>query len=98
MDILTKHSKEIEKFCKANKIKKLSLFGSYLKDTYTGESDVDLLVEFEKNTGYGLLDAARIERELSEIIGKKVDLRTAEEVSRYFRDSLVKEAKVKYES
>ena len=98
MDILTNHSNEIEKFCKANKIKKLSLFGSYLKDTYTGESDVDLLVEFEKNTGYGLLDAARIERELSEIIGKKVDLRTAEEVSRYFRDSLVKEAKVKYES
>jgi uncharacterized protein len=97
MDILSKYSKEINSFCKSNKIKKLSLFGSYLKNNYTVDSDIDLLVEFEEGAGYGLLDLARIERELSEILGKKVDLRTPNELSRYFRDSVVKEAKVKYE-
>lgn len=60
-------------------------------------SDIDLLVEFENDTGYGLLDVVRIEGELSEIIGRKVDLRTPEELSRYFRDKVVKEAQVKYE-
>jgi predicted nucleotidyltransferase len=97
MDILSKHTDELKAFCKANKIKKLSLFGSHLNNTYSEESDVDLLVEFEANSGYGLLDVARIERELSEIIDKKVDLRTPEELSRYFRDKVVKEAQVKYE-
>lgn len=97
MDILTKYSSGLKSFCKANKIKKLSLFGSYLKNIYTEESDIDFLVELEADTEYGLLDVARMERELSEIIGKKVDLRTPEELSRYFRDSVVKEAEVKYE-
>ena len=86
----------LEEFCKANGIKKLSLFGSYLKNTYNEESDVDLLVEFEDDTEYGLLDVARMERELSEMTRKKVDLRTSEELSRYFRDKVVKEAVVKY--
>ncbi len=98
MDLLAKYSKELKDFCKANKIKKLSLFGSYLKNSYNEDSDIDLLVEFESNTGYGLLDVARMERELSEIIGVKVDLRTPEELSRYFRDTIVKEAVVKYEA
>lgn len=98
MDILTKHKKKLDSFCKENKIKKLSLFGSYLKDTENPESDVDLLVEFSEDTEYGLLDIARMERQLSEIIGRKVDLRTPEELSRYFRDSIVKEARGKYEA
>jgi hypothetical protein len=95
IDILI-DNKLLEEFCKANCIKKLSLFGSYLRNTYNDESDVDLLVEFEADTEYGLLDVARIERELSEMIGKKVDLRTSEELSSYFRDAVVKEAVVKY--
>jgi hypothetical protein len=90
------NEKRLEEYYKANGIKKLSLFGSYLKNTYNKESDVDLLVEFEDDTEYGLLDVARMERELSEMIGKKVDLRTSEELSRYFRDTVVKEAVVKY--
>ena len=98
MDILNKYTKELISFCKANKIKKLSLFGSYLKNTASKDSDVDLLVEFEEDTEYGLIDISRIERELSGIIGKKVDLRTPEELSRYFRDSVVREAQVKYEA
>ena len=97
MDILSKHIHELTTFCKVNKIKKLSLFGSYLHDECTKQSDIDLLVEFEQNNSYGMLDVARIERELSEILGKKVDLRTPDELSRYFRDKVVKEAQVKYE-
>lgn len=97
MDLLSKHTNELTAFCKANKIKKLSLFGSYLNNEYTDQSDIDLLVEFERNNIYGLLDIARIERELSEMLGKKVDLRTPDELSRYFRDKVVKEAQVKYE-
>ena len=97
MDILTKHSNEIKEFCRTNKIKKLSLFGSYLNDTYDKHSDIDLLVEFEGESNYGLLDITRIERQLSDILGKKVDLRTYEELSRYFRDKVVKEAQVQYE-
>jgi hypothetical protein len=98
MDILNKYTKKLNSFCKANKIKKLSLFGSYLKDTASKDSDVDLLVEFEEDNEYGLVDIARIERELSGIIGKKVDLRTPEELSKYFRDTVVREAQVKYEA
>ena len=97
MDILSKYKNELTAFCKANKIKKLSLFGSYLNDEYTEESDIDLLVEFEQDNSYGLLDVSRIERELSEILGKKVDLHTPDELSRYFRDKVVKEAQVRYE-
>lgn len=97
MDVLSKYSKELKNFCIANKIKKLSLFGSYLKNTYNVNSDIDLLVEFEEGSGYGLFDIARIERELSQITGKKVDLRTAGELSRYFRDAVVREAEAKYE-
>ena len=98
MDILSPHKSKLDEFCKTNKIKKLSLFGSYLNNSYGPDSDIDLLVEFEENTYYGLLDIARMERELSEIIGIKVDLRTPEELSRYFRDKIVKEAQVKYEA
>ena len=98
MDILSPHKIKLNEFCKTNKIKKLSLFGSYLNNSYNPDSDIDLLVEFEENTYYGLLDIARMERELSEIIGIKVDLRTPEELSRYFRDKIVKEAQVKYEA
>ncbi len=98
MDILSNYKKEIDSFCEKKKIKKLSLFGSYSRDAATTTSDVDLLVEFLEDTEYSLLDVARMERELSLIIGKKVDLRTIEELSHYFRDSVVKEARIKYEA
>ena len=98
MDILNKYKNELTSFCKANKIKKLSLFGSYLKDTAKFDSDIDFLVEFEIDSEYGLLDVSRIQRELSEILGRKVDLRTPEELSRYFRDSVIREAQIKYEA
>jgi predicted nucleotidyltransferase len=98
MDILEKYSKDLENFCKANKIKKLSLFGSYLKNNYNEKSDIDFLVEFESDSNHGLLDIAKMERELSEIMERKVDLRTPAELSKYFRDTIVKEAEIKYEA
>jgi predicted nucleotidyltransferase len=72
MDILNKYKNELNSFCIANKIKKLSLFGSHLKGTANADSDVDLLVEFKEDTKFGLVDVARIERELAGIIGKKL--------------------------
>ena len=86
----------ISAFCKANGIKKLSFFGSVLNDKFTNDSDVDILVEFFEDSVPGLIGVARMERELSVIIGRKADIRTKDELSKYFRDSVIKEAEVKY--
>ncbi len=89
--------KEIERFCRQNHIKKLSLFGSALTEKFNAASDIDLLVEFEKDHIPGLLSLARMERELSLILGgRKVDLRTSEDLSRYFRKDVVSKARVEY--
>lgn len=84
-------------FCRRNRISKLSLFGSALRDDFRPDSDVDLLVEFMPDAKVGLFGMARIERELSEMIGRKVDLRTAAELSPYFRDEVLDYAQVQYE-
>ena len=88
---------KIAKFCKRNHIRKLSFFGSVTKGSFDAESDVDVLVEFHPGKGPGFLGLARMERELSEILGgRKVDLRTPHELSRYFRDEVVSTALVEY--
>ncbi len=82
-----------DKYC----IRKLSLFGSVLRCTDRPDSDIDLLVEFEPGGKPGLLALATIEEELSELLGgRRVDLRAAEDVSRYFRDEVVRTAEVQY--
>lgn len=83
-------------FCRENHIKKLSLFGSALRDELTPESDIDLLVEFEDEHVPGLLKLAGIEIELTKMIGRKVDLRTPAELSRYFKDDVLTKAKIEY--
>lgn len=88
----------LKEYCEKNNISKLSLFGSSLKDYSTINSDYDLLVEFKGGKKPGLLNFVRIKRELSEILGKKVDLRTTDELSKYFRNNVVREAEIKYES
>ena len=70
-------------------MRKLSLFGSVLTERFRPDSDIDILVEFEAGHTPSLLGMARIERELTELLERKVDLRTAEELSRYFRDEVV---------
>lgn len=85
--------------CRRHGIQKLSLFGSELKGTARPDSDIDLLVEFVEGAKPSLLDMAQIEIELSELLGRRrVDLRTAAELSRYFRDEVVRTAKVQYVS
>ena len=87
----------IQAFCERNQIRKLALFGSVLGPRFRPESDVDVLVEFEPEARVSLLALARMERELAEIIGRKVDLRTPEDLSRYFRQEVLDRAEVQYE-
>jgi predicted nucleotidyltransferase len=87
----------LAELCRRHGIRKLSLFGSVLKGTDRPDSDVDLLVEFLPEARPTLLEMARIEIELSELLGgRRVDLRTAAELSRYFRDEVIGEAQVQY--
>ena len=88
---------EIERFCERNQIRKLSLFGSILTERFRRDSDVDVLVEFEADAAVTYLDLARMEQELSTLIGRKVDLRTPQELSRYFRERVLTEALRQYE-
>ena len=87
---------KIEAFCKKHHIRKLSLFGSVLRQDFGPESDVDVLVEFEPGQTIGLLRLAGMEIELSEILQRKVDLRTPAELSRYFRQQVLDSAEVQY--
>jgi hypothetical protein len=91
-------SKEkIAEFCRRNHIIKLALFGSALRDELKSDSDIDILVEFEEGHVPGLITFAGMEIELSDMIGRKVDLRTSRDLSRYFRDEVVNDAEVQYD-
>ncbi len=87
---------EIKKFCQRHSICKLSLFGSVLRNDFTRESDVDVLVEFEPGKTPGLA-IITMEDELSNMINRQIDLRTSADLSRYFRDRVLAEAIVIYE-
>ena len=89
-------SKQIEGFCRKHHIRKLSLFGSVLREDFGPESDVDVLVEFDPGQVVGLLRLAGMEIELSGILKRKVDLRTPAELSRYFRQQVLDSAEVQY--
>ena len=89
---------KLAEFCRSNGIRKLSLFGSVLTDRFSDSSDIDVLVEFEPARRVGYFRMAGLERELTALIGRKVDLRTPEELSRYFREDVMKAARVQYDS
>jgi uncharacterized protein len=83
--------------CRRHHVRRLSLFGSLLKGTATPDSDVDLLVEFVPGKEPGLLGLASIEFELSRMLGgRKVDLRTPQDLSKHFRDEVLRTAHVQY--
>jgi uncharacterized protein len=86
----------IAEFCRRHHIRKLSLFGSALRDDFRPDSDIDLLVEFEPGQVVGLIRLAGMEIELSEILGPKVDLRTPADLSCYFRQEVLDSAEVQY--
>lgn len=87
---------KIAEFCRRHHIRKLALFGSVLRDDFRPDSDVDVLVEFEQGHAIGLIRLAGVELELSEILGRKVDLRTPMDLSRYFRQEVLKSAEIQY--
>jgi predicted nucleotidyltransferase len=87
----------IADFCRRYGIRRISLFGSVLGRDFRPESDVDFLVEFLPRTCVGLIGIARMERELSEIVGRRADLRTPSDLSRYFRDEVAASAELLYE-
>ena len=83
-------------FCRRHHIRKLSLFGSVLREDFRPDSDIDVLVEFEPDVAVGLIRLAGMELELSALLGRKVDMRTPAELSRYFRQEVVDTAEVQY--
>ncbi|MGH7077147.1 MAG: nucleotidyltransferase family protein, partial [Acetobacteraceae bacterium] len=89
----------LDALCRRYRIRKLSLFGSTLRGTSRPDSDIDLLVEFEPGAIPGLLALAQIEIDLSGLLGgRKVDLRTAGDLSRYFRDEVVRTAETQFDA
>jgi predicted nucleotidyltransferase len=97
MPLLAIPEEQLARFCRKQHIRRLSLFGSRLGGTARPDSDIDLLVEFEPGCEPGLLGLASMEAELAAMLGgTKVDLRTPQDLSRYFRDQVLRTAKVQY--
>jgi hypothetical protein len=89
--------RKIVEFCKRNHIRSLSLFGSILRNDFSRSSDIDVLVEFEIGYVPGFFDLIEMEEKLSSMFGgRKVDLRTPNDLSRYFRDDVLTEAEAVY--
>ncbi|AQQ08448.1 Nucleotidyltransferase domain protein [Sedimentisphaera cyanobacteriorum] len=88
---------KIAEFCRRNGIRRMSVFGSVLRDDFSGESDVDVLVEFEPDVHVGLA-FFRMEKVLSDIFERKVDLNTPGFLSRDFREDVIREAEVLYDA
>lgn len=88
---------KIRDFCERNYIQKLAIYGSVLRDDFDKDSDIDVLIDFMPGHVPGFFRLFDMEEELSVILGGcKVDLRTPEDLSRYFRDRVVAEAQVQY--
>jgi len=88
---------ELVEFCQRHPIRKLSVFGSALRDDFGPDSDIDMLVEFEPGARISFFDMVTMEMELTDMMGRQVDLRTPQELSRYFRQKVLDMAQVVYE-
>jgi predicted nucleotidyltransferase len=87
---------QIADFCERHHIRKLSIFGSVLRSDFTTESDIDFLVEFDPNCVPGLISLAGMELELSKLLQRKVDIRTVNDLSPYFRQKVLDSAVVQH--
>jgi predicted nucleotidyltransferase len=87
----------LTEFCRKHQIRRLSLFGSVLRNDFKPESDIDVLVEFEPGarTGFAFFG---MQEELSALLGRRVDLNTPNSISKYFRDEVLREAAVLYDA
>jgi uncharacterized protein len=88
---------ELATICQRHGIQRLSLFGSILRDDFRPESDIDMLVEFKPDARVGLR-LFTIEKELSDLLGRKVDLNTRGFLSPDFREDVVRQAEVQYDA
>jgi hypothetical protein len=92
-------SRKIARFCRKHHIQRLSLFGSVLRDDFGTDSDVDILVEFSPGHTPGYFGLFDMETEFSALMGgRKADIRTSQDLSRYFRDQVIREARALYEA
>ena len=87
---------QIGEFCRRNQILRLSFFGSVLRDDFGPQSDVDVLVQFAPDSNAGLFEFVDMQDELSELIGRTVDLHTPASLSHLFRDRVIDSAEVAY--
>jgi predicted nucleotidyltransferase len=97
-DRITLPQAAIEEFCRGNHIRKLSFFGSVLRDDFRPEGDIDVLVEFEPDHVPGYFRLSARESELSGLLGRKVDLRTPGEISSDSLDRVLTSSETCYES
>ena len=88
---------KIEDFCRRNRIRRLAFFGSVLREDFSPESDVDVLVEFEAGAKVGLITLAGMDIELSRLLGRKVEIHTVKGLNPHFRDEVLDLAEVQYE-
>jgi predicted nucleotidyltransferase len=88
---------ELANFCRKHHIRKMALFGSVLRDDFTADSDIDVLVEFESDHIPGLAFFA-MEAELAVILGRRIELHTPAFLSKYFRDQVMTEAEIQYDA
>lgn len=91
------NNRDLAGFCQRHSIVNLALFGSVLRDDFGPQSDVDVLVVFEDGKVPGFFRIFELEEELSAMFdGRKVDLHTPSDLSRYFRDDVMQNAEVQY--
>jgi predicted nucleotidyltransferase len=98
MDVNGVHFDEqkLAEFCRRHGVLRLALFGSILSDDFRPDSDVDFLVEFQPNERVSLFDIGGMIVELTELVGRQVDLRTPRDLSKYFREDVVRVARPLY--
>lgn len=83
-------------FCRRHHIRRLAFFASVLTERFRPDSDIDILVEFEFGQPVGFFEKARVEQELTDMLGREVYLRTPNDLSPYFRDDVLREAEELY--
>ncbi len=88
---------ELIAFCQSRPIRKLYLFGSVLRTDFTPKSDIDVLVEFTPGAAIGFIELFGMQEELTDLLGRQVDLLTPGALSQYFRQQVIEQAKVLYE-
>jgi predicted nucleotidyltransferase len=93
---LTVDDEVLREFVRRHGITRLALFGSALRSDFDDDSDIDLLVEFRRDRVPGLYGIAAMERELEALLDHRVDLRTYQDLSRYFRDEVLQTSRVLY--